>query len=180
MEIELSLELYKEVPTLLSDKEWRLLKQKVDLLQNSIPHYEFFNDVLKKLSSPPEMLRLGIIMTEDKNISTLNRQYRGKNGPTDVITFPFHFSPEEHTDFPTGNSAQLEAEIYISQERAREQALERSHSLLHELLILLVHGVVHAFGLDHENSPEEAKTMKSFEARLLSSIGLHHTEPLTQ
>ena len=176
----MSLNLHNEVPKLLSDQEWRQFRQKTTHLEKSISNYEFFTSALNNApQNCPQELHLSIIMTTDKHITELNQKYRSKQGPTDVITFPFHFSTQNEEFFP-GEEDHLEAEIYISQDRAKVQAKERSHSLFHELLVLLVHGIVHAFGVDHENSPEEASFMQSQENLLLTSIGLPHTQPLTQ
>ena len=177
----LSIDLYQETSSPLSESEWQRLQEIVAKLQESITTYEFYTNAIQKIPRKENpALHLGIIMTGDSQISDLNQQYRGKEGPTDVITFPFEFAEENENEFPSHELEEIEAEIYISQERAGRQALERSHSLFHEIIILVVHGIVHAFGLDHERSLEEARLMKSFEERLLHSIGLHETKPLTQ
>jgi probable rRNA maturation factor len=78
------------------------------------------------------------LLTDDAELQRLNRQFLGRDYPTDVLSFP---------------SAEGEGsigEIAISLERAAEQARERGHSLRNEVEILLLHGVLHLLGMDHE------------------------------
>jgi probable rRNA maturation factor len=77
------------------------------------------------------------LVTNDAELQTLNRQFRGKDYPTDVLSFP--------------GSAPYLGDIAISLQRARAQAREFEHSLDDELRILLLHGVLHLTGLDHES-----------------------------
>jgi probable rRNA maturation factor len=82
----------------------------------------------------------------------LNRQYRGKNKTTDVLTFP-----GERPD------------IVISLEQARRQALAEGHSLATEVRYLILHGVLHALGYDHETDGGE---MNALELRVRGRVGL--------
>jgi probable rRNA maturation factor len=78
------------------------------------------------------------LVTSDAELAAWNRQYRKKNYPTDVLSFP------------SGNPNEGIGELAISFDRAREQALEHGHSSAEELRILMLHGVLHLIGLDHE------------------------------
>jgi probable rRNA maturation factor len=77
------------------------------------------------------------LITDDRELLRLNKQFLGKDYPTDVLSFP---SPE-----PAG----LLGEMAISAQRAAEQANEYGHSLEHEMRILMLHGVLHLLGMDH-------------------------------
>lgn len=89
----------------------------------------------------------------DPESHTLNRQYRGKDKPTDVLSFPL---ADELQPFLLG-------EVVISVETAARQAQRRGHTLREELQTLLVHGILHLLGYDHEVSRNEAIRMQKKE-----------------
>lgn len=102
---------------------------------------------------------LELTLVNDLEIQEINKIYRKKNKPTDVISFAFG----ESMDFP--NETFL-GEIYISVETAQKQALERKHSLEEELKFLFIHGVLHIFGYDHKTDKEE-KIMNDLAYKIL-------------
>ena len=83
---------------------------------------------------------IDVLLADDRTLRRLNRDFRGKNKATDVLSFPA--SPEV-----AGSHA---GDLAISLETAARQATEHGHSLRDELRILLLHGVLHLHGLDHE------------------------------
>jgi len=85
----------------------------------------------------------------DPEIHDLNRRYRGKDRPTDVLSFPLADALQ----------SSLLGEVVISVETAARQAQRRGHSLREELQTLLIHGVLHLVGYDHEVSRSEAMRM---------------------
>lgn len=106
---------------------------------------------------------VGIIIADNPFIHHLNKTYRNKDDTTDVLSFSYlepemlHLSKEE--EFAVG-------EIYISLDRASEQADQAGHSLLREILLLVIHGLMHLMGFDHAD-PEEAVIMQDTEQLLL-------------
>jgi probable rRNA maturation factor len=84
------------------------------------------------------------LITDDRELQRLNRQFLRKNFPTDVLSFPAE----------SAESADL-GEIAISFERAREQARALGHSVGEEIRILMLHGVLHLTGMDHERDGGE-------------------------
>jgi probable rRNA maturation factor len=90
------------------------------------------------------------LITTDAELRRLNKQFRGKNYATDVLSFP----PDE---------------MAISLDRAAEQARELGHSLDEELRILMLHGVLHLSGMDHESDSGE---MRRTETRWRKRLGL--------
>ena len=98
---------------------------------------------------------LTIAFVEDREMTALNRRYRGKRKTTDVLTFP-------------GDHPYL-GDIVISIEQARRQAAEQRHSLATEIRYLILHGVLHAFGYDHETDQGE---MNALEMRVRERVGL--------
>ena len=82
------------------------------------------------------------LVTDDRELRRLNREFLGNDYATDVLSFPeegFHTAAEGWS-----------GEIAISAQRAREQALAYGHSIEHEICILMLHGVLHLMGMDHE------------------------------
>lgn len=92
--------------------------------------------------------------------------HRGVDKATDVLSFPQYRS---YRDFPKSGEF-LIGDVVINPERAAEQARERGHSLRKELRILLVHGIVHLMGLDHEKGGPAARKMREVERRLLRGL----------
>jgi probable rRNA maturation factor len=88
-----------------------------------------------------------ILLTGDRKIRGLNRRYRHKDKPTDVLSFP----AAEGEMIPHGAEEWGYGDIVISVEAAQRQARERGHGLEKELEILILHGLLHLLGFDHEN-----------------------------
>lgn len=109
---------------------------------------------------------LSILLTNDKEIHLLNKQWRGKDRPTDVLSFP----QENVVGLlrKTGISPWELGDIVISLDRAKEQAKEKKHSYRRELEWLLAHGLLHLLGFDHEISQKEAVRMRRMEKVLLT------------
>lgn len=100
------------------------------------------------------------LIADDERLRTLNRDFLQHDYATDVLSFP---NPEEE-----GSEAGL-GEVAISLERAAAQASEFGHAVETELKILLLHGVLHLMGLDHERDKGQ---MKSVESKLREQFGL--------
>lgn len=105
---------------------------------------------------------LSIALVGDKEMRPLNAKYRKKNKTTDVLSFP--------ADNPATAKRVLLGDVIISVEQARRQAKERNHSLKREMVILLIHGILHLLGYDHERSPRQAKIMADLEVKLLNRL----------
>jgi len=109
---------------------------------------------------------VNLILTDNEYITSVNSGYRGKNKPTDVICFAYRDDP-----FPVIDNLMEElGDIYISLEKASEQAVEYEVTLADELKRLIIHGVLHLLGYDHEKSAEEEKIMNSLEEKIFASI----------
>ena len=104
---------------------------------------------------------LSILFTTDEEIQQLNSQYRGKDAATDVLSFPL-----VDKDDPVAEDLML-GDVVISLETAERQALELEVTFQEEVLRLLVHGLLHLLGYDHENvSESEVKRMQDKEDEL--------------
>ncbi len=106
---------------------------------------------------------LSILFTTDREIKKLNSSYRGKHKPTDVLSFPLR---EGVGGKIAGNTL---GDIVISLETTKRQAKELGVTIKEELLRLLIHGLLHLLGYDHERvSPAKARKMRAQEERLFS------------
>jgi probable rRNA maturation factor len=106
-----------------------------------------------------------IMLVDDAAIKKLNRQYRKKNKPTDVLSFSM--KEGEFTQFaPT-----MLGDIVISVQTAEKQAKEKKHTLQKEVTFLTAHGLLHLLGYDHETDKEEAAMNKKTEAVMADLFG---------
>ena len=110
------------------------------------------------------------IVTNDK-IRALNAEYRGKDAPTDVLSFPMFDPDTEEIEALDGQPAVL-GDIVISLERAAEQAELYGHSFEREVAFLCVHSVLHLLGYDHERSDDEDKLMREKQRAVMHALGL--------
>jgi len=106
---------------------------------------------------------LGILLVGDRSMRRLNRDYRKKNRTTDVLAFPMREGP--------GPSSALMGDVVISVPTAAQQARQLGRSLNAELTILLIHGILHLCGYDHERSNREARRMQQRERWVLRRLG---------
>ena len=93
-----------------------------------------------------------IIFVDNEKIHELNKQFRGVDRPTDVISFAFEDSPDEFA-----LSTRVLGDIFISIPRMQEQAVSYGHSEKRELSFLTVHGLLHLLGYDHMTKEDEEK-----------------------
>ena len=104
---------------------------------------------------------LSLLFVSDGTMRSFNRCYRKIDQTTDVLSFPFQEFPLPKNTFPSSKGIPIPlGDIIISIPRALKQAKERNISKDSELFTLLVHGILHLFGYDHERSETEAKKMR--------------------
>jgi len=109
-------------------------------------------------------VNLSVVLTDNRRLHKLNRDYLGIDAPTDVLSFP-----ASEADPETG--ARYLGDILISVPYARQGAKEAGHPLESELQLLVVHGVLHLLGHDHAKPKEKAKMWKA-QRDILESLGL--------
>lgn len=107
---------------------------------------------------------LSLTLVNDAAIRQLNRDHRGKDKPTDVLSFSL-------VENGSGSAERLLGDVVISIETARRQAAEYDASLQAEVYRLLIHGILHVMGHDHERAGER-RAMVAAERRLAGAIGL--------
>ncbi len=111
-----------------------------------------------------EITDVSIAFVDDGAMAELNQKFRKKAKTTDVLTFPADDSYNE----PTASGRPL-GDIVISVDRARGQAFDEKHSLATEIRYLILHGVLHALGYDHETDKGE---MNALEEEVREQVGL--------
>jgi probable rRNA maturation factor len=110
----------------------------------------------RALGNPKALISVAFISPED--MRELNRTLRGKDCMTDVLSFEL-------------NDESLKGEVLISYEQAKRQAKEVGHSVRKEVIFLLVHGILHVFGYDHEKESDKTK-MFPIQEQILKKLGI--------
>ncbi|BAJ63461.1 MULTISPECIES: rRNA maturation RNase YbeY [Anaerolinea] len=104
-----------------------------------------------------------ISIQNDEALKSLNAQFMGTEAPTDVLSFTMDF-------FDPETERQYLGDILISYERAEEQAQTAGHSTENELILLIVHGILHLVGYDHGTEEEKSKMWKT-QSEILKQLG---------
>lgn len=130
-------------------------------------NYEYLSDVidytLKKFNSSDSVLN--VIFINDEVMHEMNREYRGIDRTTDVLSFALNDNKRIETEI------NVLGDIYISIDKMKNQALDYGHSEKRELSFLTVHGVLHLLGYDHMNLVDE-KIMFGLQKEILEELGI--------
>ncbi len=120
--------------------------------------------------------QVSVTLTDNQQIWQLNREYRGKDMPTDVLSFPMLEFDEDGDIIDDGavysGDVIVLGDIVISLERARSQAQEFGHRFEREVAFLTAHSMLHLLGYDHVDDPEGELLMNEKQERVLSGLGL--------
>ena len=133
-------------------------------------HQQLVDDILRHAATfmgITEEAEISVTFVDDAAIQDINREYRGKDVPTDVISFAL----EEEEDVVIEGMPRMLGDIIISTERTAEQALSYGHSFERELGFLAVHSLLHLLGYDHMNEADE-RAMFGKQDEILTSFGL--------
>ena len=122
----------------------------------TLKHEEFFRDA-----------EVSVTFCDDERIRTLNAEYRKKDAPTDVLSFPIYERGEAYT---TPDTPVLLGDIVISLERAKEQGEKIGNTLEEEVSFLAVHSTLHLLGYDHETSEEDEDEMFGIQKEIVNAI----------
>jgi rRNA maturation RNase YbeY len=106
---------------------------------------------------------LSVLLTGDAAVSDLNLRYLGRKGPTNVLAFPMSEGP------PCEGTLML-GDVVVSVDTAMAESLQSGEPLERTIFRLLIHGILHLLGHDHEKSLKEARRMAKEEKRLLALI----------
>jgi len=116
----------------------------------------------------PENAEVSIAVVENDEMADLNQRFRNKTGPTDVLSFPY----SEPDMVPTDDQPLALGDIVIAPAVAQANAEELGHTTEHELNTLLVHGILHLMGYDHEQD-DDAHVMQAREKVILQAWKIH-------
>lgn len=114
---------------------------------------------------------LSILIVDNEYIRELNAIYRGKDEATDVLSFAMNELGEDEPELEEPEDIIMLGDIVISLEQAWQQSQEYGHSLERELGYLLVHGLLHLLGYDHEGDKEQ-KLMREWEEKIMNDVNL--------
>ena len=126
---------------------------------------KYIIDVLTKEYESDREVYVSVILTGNEEIQRVNRDFRGKDTPTDVISFAYH----DNDEADNGLYDSL-GDIIISLERVEEQRKDYGHSFKREFYYVLTHGLLHLMGYDHMEE-EEKKVMRAKEEEILKEYG---------
>ncbi len=116
-------------------------------------------------------LSASIALANDAEVRALNAEWRGKDKPTNVLSFPM-LDRGDLLALAPGGPPELLGDIALALETCQREAAEKGISLEHHVAHLIIHGLLHLAGYDHETSSEDARTMESVEIKALALMGI--------
>lgn len=125
--------------------------------------------VAGELSSP--RLSADLLLTSDAEVHALNREWRQRDKPTNVLSFPMLARDELLGLAPAGPPVML-GDVALAHETCAREAADKGVPLEHHAAHLIVHGLLHLAGYDHEISPAEAEAMEALETKALAICGI--------
>ncbi len=130
--------------------------------------YAYLNEVIETTLANEKVCNAicSIIFVDNEEIQRINREARGIDRVTDVISFALEDGEETHDEL------RVLGDIYISIPKMQEQAKEYGHSEKRELSFLVVHGLLHLLGYDHTKSKEEEKIMFGLQDKILNQLNI--------
>lgn len=126
-------------------------------------------EVAPELANP--RLSASLLFTSDPEIQALNREWRQRDKPTNVLSFPMLERPDLLV-LESDGPPELLGDIALAHETCAVEAAEKGVPLEHHAAHLMVHGFLHLAGYDHEISPEDAEAMEALEVKALELIGI--------
>ncbi|MBI5411039.1 MAG: rRNA maturation RNase YbeY [Nitrospirae bacterium] len=125
--------------------------------------------ILSEVGEQGALVSLSLV--GDRRMRRLNRLYRGRDYPTDVLAFPMREAFLRLAPRAPRPAPELLGDVVISLPQAIRQAEGDGHSLDHELATLLIHGTLHLLGYDHERGGREAERMRRKERAIMRQVG---------
>ena len=125
--------------------------------------------VTPELANP--RLSASLLFTSDEEIHALNREWRQRDKPTNVLSFPM-LAREELLALPAEGPPELLGDVALAHETCAREAAEMGVPLEHHAAHLIVHGLLHLAGYDHETGEAEAEAMEALETKALALMGI--------
>lgn len=116
-------------------------------------------------------LSASLLFTSDAEVHALNAEWRGKDKPTNVLSFPM-LERADLLALPAQGPPELLGDIALAHETCAREAAEKSVPLEHHAAHLIIHGLLHLAGYDHETSPVDAAAMEALEIKALAQMGI--------
>jgi probable rRNA maturation factor len=113
-----------------------------------------------------------VLFTSDAEVHTLNREWRERDKPTNVLSFPM-LERGELASLPLEGPPEMLGDIALAHETCAREAAEKGVTLEAHAAHLIVHGLLHLAGHDHVDSDEQAEAMERLETRILAKLGIH-------
>ena len=140
--------------------ELNLIEQAGDWGELALDYESVLGVVLKHAGLEPDGKAVALVLSDDAHIQQLNRDFRGKDKPTNVLSFPSD-EPDEWGD------------IIVSVDTLRVEAMQQHKTFADHVCHMLVHGMLHLLGYDHEIE-EEAQEMEALEITILREVGVEN------
>ncbi|HSV30330.1 MAG TPA: rRNA maturation RNase YbeY [Candidatus Omnitrophota bacterium] len=118
---------------------------------------------------PDGPVEVSVVLTDDDAVQALNRDWRGKDKPTNVLSFAA--LDDEDAPLPEGAPLLL-GDVVLAYQTCAAEAVDQGKTLADHMAHLVVHGVLHLLGYDHEESEEEAEEMEAEETAILAGLGI--------
>ncbi|MGG3889297.1 rRNA maturation RNase YbeY [Metabacillus fastidiosus] len=148
-----------------------LIDETEELTEEEISKVEKLLQFAAEMEAVEQDTELSVTFVSNERIQEINKEYRDKDQPTDVISFALEEMGEGELEIIGLDMPTVLGDIIISIPRAREQADEYGHTFLRELGFLAVHGFLHLLGYDHMNEEDEKK-MFNKQKEILEQYGL--------
>lgn len=123
------------------------------------------------LEAPALDCEISLLFADDAELQRLNRDWRGKDRPTNILSFPMFSPAEAARHLAAGEGSFLLGDLALAHETVAREAAAQGKPLVHHLLHLLVHGTLHLLGHTHEEEPEACR-MESLERQILETLGV--------
>lgn len=147
----------------IEDERWQQALPDVEMFTHRVLQHGVSHGLLDPFTA--KMFEVSILLTNDAAMQVMNRDYRGKDKPTNVLSFPGFDSIEQDVE------TLMLGDIAFGIETLRREAEEQGKSLKDHYAHLLLHGFLHLIGFDHEDE-EDAEAMEALEISLLQQFGI--------
>lgn len=145
------------------DERWKIIMPDINALLRRVCRRAFANVVLEC----DEKCELAVVLANDATVQDLNHTYRGKNKPTNVLSFPADNDP----GLALEGGMRMLGDVVLSLDTIEKEAVEQEKTFLHHLTHLVVHGFLHVLGYDHERE-KDARLMEALEVHILHGLGI--------
>ncbi|ABK43949.1 protein of unknown function UPF0054 [Magnetococcus marinus MC-1] len=118
-------------------------------------------------------LEVSVLLSDDEAVQALNAQYRGKDKPTNILSFAMEEEADDAMPMPImAGEPRLLGDLILAYQTVQREAAEQDKPFDQHLTHLLVHGTLHLLGYDHERSEDEAQQQEAREIAILAQLGL--------